>query len=376
MNAHMIILFFEGIVSAASMQHQLQHVSSVTEENNIARGSADEEDGSMGSNSETSYKGTADVHTCLMTYASRLDQVHHPHGRNLGERIRALSKRIESNHGTRPESTVFVVGFGSTGTTSMATALSMVGLTGYHYGPTNKGLQARMCNPSIGLFEDWTYTKDFLADTPLAEIFIDLFVTFPNAKFILTDRPPMSWIPARLKRFTGSNCIVPTQKPCDLGLASDFNTTDLAYLFGSHPDLVKCVVPRDRLFEVNFWEDSSYKMEHMMANLAAFVGRPSSAQSEMPHENQCWGCNKARLVSIGDNTSACPSEKFVASAFQTGDTSRVSLSPDQMGIFMQRAAKEDCELQQEEEYRELPPNERANELSVTIEMAWPAPTHE
>jgi len=357
------------------MKHQLQHVPFVMEQK-LQEAVSMRRMAPLGNNFETLYKDTPDVHACLMTYASRLDNVHHPRGVDLGGRIRALSKRLETSHATRPESTVFVVGFGSTGTTSMATALSMLGLTGEHFGKTNKGLLGRMCNHAGHWtytkdgFEDWNYTKDFLADTPMAEMFIDLFVTFPNAKFILTDRPPMSWVPSRMKRFKGVSA--PTQEPCDLGLASDFNTTDLAYLFGSHPDLVKCVVPRDRLFEVNFWKDSSHKMEHMMADLASFVGRPPPAQSVMSHENGCWGCNRARLVLIGNNTSACPSAKFVASAFQTGDTSRISLSPDQMGVFMQRAAKEDCELQQAEEYRDMPPDERANELSVVVEIARPA----
>jgi len=246
----------------------------------------------------------------------------------------------------------------------MATALRMLGLTGDHFGHANNFLLHRMCNHLS--FEKWAVDQDFVADTPVAEMFIDLFVTFPNAKFILTDRPPMSWIPARLKRFKAT--WPPTQKPCNLGLASAFSTHDLANLFGSHPDLVKCVVPRDRLFKVNFWEDSAYEMEHMFANLASFVGRPKPKHSGTPHDNKGWNSNKVRLVSLGDNTSACPSEKSLVSAFQTGDASRISLSPDQVGIFMQRAAKEDCELQQAHEDLESPLDVRAKDLPIIIEV--------
>merc|ERR1719379_1605374 len=59
---------------------------------------------------------------------------------------------------------------------------------------------------------NFNYTKDYILDSPTAELFLDWYVTFPEAKFILTSRPAKSWAKAAMHK--SGNPMAVLQEPC------------------------------------------------------------------------------------------------------------------------------------------------------------------
>ena len=143
---------------------------------------------------------------CLDTYASQLDTI----ATSLGDEIRA--RRLYVTTEPRAQRVIFGAGFGTTATRSLYSALTIIGLNGEHWGPTNHGLAKILGRDkhtkhdmSVGdatckrnlttMFPGtWHYDQDFLMDTPCAELFMDIFATYPHAKFILTNRPSKEWV--------------------------------------------------------------------------------------------------------------------------------------------------------------------------------------
>merc|ERR1712194_627753 len=117
---------------------------------------------------------------------------------------------------------------------------------------------------------EFKYNKDYILDTPVAELFLDLYWTFPDAKFILTTRPAEGWVKSRIGHHDG-NGAAPLEEPCNIH-RSDFTYQDLAGMFTYHNELVRCVVPKERLFEINVFEDSTEKLQELGTTLALFLG--------------------------------------------------------------------------------------------------------
>merc|ERR1719229_1786182 len=71
---------------------------------------------------------------CLDTYASQLDTI----ATSLGDEIRA--RRLYVTTEPQAQRVIFGAGFGTTATRSLNSALTIIGLKGEHWGPTNHGL--------------------------------------------------------------------------------------------------------------------------------------------------------------------------------------------------------------------------------------------
>jgi hypothetical protein len=221
--------------------------------------------------------------------------------------------------------------------------------------------------------ERWSYTKEYIMDTPVGELFVDFYAVYPNAKFILTNRPAESWVQTRLSNH-GENEFAPVQEPCNQRM-KNYSRLELVSLFKYHAELVRCMVPKDRLLEINVWEDSKDKMANLMQDLADFVGKridiPTWAAVGInateyphgkPHHRNSWSHLRLGLKSMGQlPEDACASEDYVASAFRPSlsrnrvrgadlgvssvdDPYKVPISFGQVGLLIQEAARRDCEV--------------------------------
>merc|ERR1719437_150444 len=75
------------------------------------------------------------------------------------------------------------------------------------------------------------------------------------------------------------------------------------------------MVPKDRLLEINVWEDSRQRQKEFMTNLETFV-KTSKTRRGSPRPNL-----QLALKSMGGQSDeACTSEHHVASAFQNHST--------------------------------------------------------
>ena len=85
-------------------------------------------------------------------------------------------------------------GHGRTGTTSLQTALEMLGLKADHYSKRTMELvhAAEHASPAV----DWSLFEevDAVIDAPIPSVYMELLEAFPKAKFILTVRDPNSWL--------------------------------------------------------------------------------------------------------------------------------------------------------------------------------------
>jgi hypothetical protein len=337
-------------------------------------------------------------------YAKQLDSL----GHLWGDPIRQLPYNKIGWNGSYKQNIILGVGFGTTATRSLQTALYMMGLDGDHYGQEQKyvadyvlgrqdefnHINATKCRQKLramfpgrkpaGRYEvfpkRWSTKADFLLDTPVAELFLDLYATYPNAKYILTTRPAAKWVHARRVGHSKRE-LAPKQEPCREWM-QHYSDKQLEKLFNWHSELVRCMVPKDRLLEINPWEDSPEKQTIFMDELQMFVNT---------FNKTCKHCGRMRgfpkrfsldprrsmklaLKSMGEQPDeACTSEHYVASAFQnrsltdsavllgqkrslTGSdelpaagTHTVSITSNQFGLLMQEAALRDCEVVVEKE---------------------------
>lgn len=290
------------------------------------------------------------ISKCVGSYAAGLDKIH----KNLGDAIRAHP--LIANF-TLQQNIIFGAGFGSTATRSLDTALALIGLQGDHYSDTMAPLRKVLALPSCGLkldhlFRDkktFTHLKEYILDTPMAELFLDFFLTFSEAKFILTTRPADMWTSARSKKIS-PDTYMPRERPCADHLKGK-SFANISYMFSLHSELVRCVVPQDRLFEINVWNDPPDRMEHIMEKLATFT---SKKLSRYPYTASF------KIVSMSDTTRICPSKNIHdrLSSFRQknplqaqeetisvlhGDL-KIKILPSEFGIVMQAAALEGCEI--------------------------------
>lgn len=234
---------------------------------------------------------------CVAAYADGLDAVQ----AGLGDAMRA--------HGLQPSKTsarriVLGAGSGKTATRSLYSALVKLGLKGWHYrqsntrrpaniweeplikllgrqaGPYNATAAAR-CHAELQAYDFTGIPEDveFILDTPTAELFIDLFLAFPEARFLLTTRPAMEWAFKR-QRFRGIE-LAPIQEPCGQHV-EDFSTKSLAQLEELKNRLVTCVVPPERLLTISVFTDPASRIQGLMQEVGAFVGHPLAEDVAFP----------------------------------------------------------------------------------------------
>lgn len=117
---------------------------------------------------------------------------------------------------------------------------------------------------------------DAIFDQPVAEVFLYLLKSFPNAKVILTIQNSSAWADSCIRHHNAST-IIPKQSHCGLlggYLASrfSFNRKELETLYDMQSDLVRCLVPNDNLLELNPIEMSLLGQEELIPRVAKLLG--------------------------------------------------------------------------------------------------------
>lgn len=190
---------------------------------------------------------------------------------------------------------VFGVGSGSTGTMSLKAALTTLGVRTGHAGDKSgmKGWEdvdhfSQVVNMMLMNMRsmlrtyDWSSQvpeeMDALVDTPMNEMFVDLFLAYPQAKFILTTRPSEEWAKIRMD---GPWTYMPMQEPT-LTNQMGFSVELAAQMFDLNNQLIRCAVPQDRLMEIDMFAKPT---DNLMVDLSDFVGaaRPSGVNTTFPH---------------------------------------------------------------------------------------------
>eukprot|EP00928_Gymnodinium_smaydae_P097241 TRINITY_DN8761_c0_g2_i1.p1 TRINITY_DN8761_c0_g2~~TRINITY_DN8761_c0_g2_i1.p1 ORF type:complete len:376 (+),score=30.16 TRINITY_DN8761_c0_g2_i1:103-1128(+) len=225
---------------------------------------------------------------CMVQYINKLNSIRP----SLGDHLRDISytPRITSHRGI-----VISVGSGTTGTRALANALRMLGLNIQHWYDQGDNLEfISAVEEALKLPERQCFAKlneanyvqllkkvGALLDTPASEMFLDLWLVFPKAKFILTTRKSDDWAAKRLKEHPDS--YLPVERPCSLPRFNnkmvsnvtsnfgDFSLIDKQDMFDAHNELVRCTVPKDRLFEFDVFSNPP---DNLMSKLSQFLDLP------------------------------------------------------------------------------------------------------
>ena len=182
------------------------------------------------------------------------------------ETVRWLSSAPEQ----RARPLVLGGGFGSTGTTSLLQALEKIGLVAWHaaYGPAVNSTSPN--DFRLGIMTPWfgagsvdachvrlnaaTYRLPSgvgaIVDRPTAEAFFDFWWANPSATVVLTRRPGRDWVRSRVAKFQRRDAM-PVDRPCGLRLSDARSDDEIVRLLRFHDEAVRCVVPAERLVEVN-----------------------------------------------------------------------------------------------------------------------------
>eukprot|EP00928_Gymnodinium_smaydae_P097239 TRINITY_DN8761_c0_g1_i2.p1 TRINITY_DN8761_c0_g1~~TRINITY_DN8761_c0_g1_i2.p1 ORF type:complete len:281 (+),score=14.58 TRINITY_DN8761_c0_g1_i2:260-1102(+) len=223
------------------------------------------------------FEGT--LRRCMHQYVDRLDSLRPA----LGAHLRDESYPLRNASDRR---IIIDAGFGTTGTKSLMDALKSFGLGVQHW---HKGRHPQFSlaveaafrlprHECIAKVQEADFASlldqvEAVMDTPVAEVFIDLFLSFPNAKFILTTRASKDWASSRVDNH--SNTVMPIERPCGLPRLGEsvgnFSLTDIQELFDAHNDLVRCAVPKHRLYEINVFD---HPADNIMTELSHFLGLP------------------------------------------------------------------------------------------------------
>jgi len=237
-----------------------------------------------------------DVKFCVKQYARSLHGVKP----GLGAFIRDHPLKTKS---TSNKPVIIGAGSGNTGTHSVYNALKSLKLEAWHAAKSktwdarraeiknilhykvakHEGHQQKRheCEKKLRSFDyvQLLNGTDAVVDMPTAEVFLNLFLSFPKAKVILSTRPPRSWVEGRMR--THPSVSPPIQEPCGLQL-QDFTAQELARLYSLNNAFVRCLVPKQQLLEFDLWTDSDTRMSGLMRELAEFVGLQALA-APLPH---------------------------------------------------------------------------------------------
>ena len=195
---------------------------------------------------------------------------------------------------------VIGAGMGTTGTHGLVVALEELGLHGYHYKDARasaneharehklpeflteivEGMLANtsQCHETIENFDfsQLPENVDYVSDTPFTESFLDVYFQFPEAKVVLTTRPSLEWAKSRRKH---GNSPPPVMRPCGLQGLKEYSDEDLAAMLEAYHDLVRCVVPRKNLLELNLFEEGL----NLTSSLTTFLeDRPGPLRPDTP----------------------------------------------------------------------------------------------
>lgn len=247
---------------------------------------------------------------CIAAYAAEADAATPGAAHRLGLR-RFGGLAPPQPHGPA-KSPVLMAGFGTTGTRSVQQFFEQEQLKVHHYrqedapkqfwrevlasvagapvkcGPTHSAMCDRpsgkpdklsdaLCAEQLnkmdfGLAADAGW--DVLADTPIADQFLDFYARSPDSKVILTVRKGADWAKARLADHPHVNA--PVESACGLRM-TDVSPAVAAHLLEAHDALVRCIVPKTHLLEVDVFSSPA----DLPAKLAKFVSLPVTGK--LPH---------------------------------------------------------------------------------------------
>ena len=181
---------------------------------------------------------------------------------------------------------VIGAGVGRTGTYSLKLAINELGLGPCHH------MEAvlHQMDPQVALWRDalaekpnWHAIYDGFAsavDWPTARFFRELNATYPEARFVLTDRDPGTWADsfgATIYRLLGTRQEAPAEMRDWLDMAHEvvlqtgfppgLARAELAARFEAHNAAVKAAIPADRLLV--------YQVRQGWAPLCDFLGVPA-----------------------------------------------------------------------------------------------------
>lgn len=241
---------------------------------------------------------------CVADYAAGLDALRP----GLGDQVREIPLEPRDQDW---RDIVFGVGSGTTATHLADDALTHIGLTGmhwdlndtwthdlvtimgrcahkdalvcrldrheyeYHFG-TFSSAEIKECRDKLNNFPFTSLSNklDYVTDEPIDQLFLHLYLAFPNAKFILSNRPAEDYAEQRHANHTGG--FAPIQDPCGDHVLF-YSKPELAAMLGLHNDLVRCIVPSWRLFEYNLWTDPAERSNEIATKLGKFAGLKWSA---------------------------------------------------------------------------------------------------
>lgn len=279
---------------------------------------------------------------CVQIHADALNQLHEGWGETIIKhplKTQTVSQR----------SVIIGGGMGTTGTKSLHAALKLLGLNVWHAG-RNSTWDARRNDVTyllktgqakeihnfdfVGLLDG----ADGAIDCPTAEVFIDLFLSFPNAKVVLSTRPPQSWAASRLKHHSGT--LVPKQEPfgAQIGSKGFESIETLAKLYQINNDFVRCVVPKQQLLEYDLWADNPDRIRGLLKEIQNFAGGSSDPDVPFPHKQ--FVAQAVRWVDM-DTEEECEAEFDM-------DKEASNLNVDEFGVQMALQATNNCEAELDE----------------------------
>jgi len=104
----------------------------------------------------------------------------------------------------RPNTKIFGVGLSRTGTTSLSSALSILGYNSLH----NPSRMMWLHNDNLGINNYYADGLDALIDTPIPLFYEELDNAYSDSKFILTVRDPEEWAESAKKHFTKTRAMI------------------------------------------------------------------------------------------------------------------------------------------------------------------------
>jgi len=253
--------------------------------------------------------------SCLRSYADGLDEVQ----KGLGDSIRRHPGTVVA---ADPRTIVFGVGSGTTGTRSLTNALHEVIK---HYGLNLKvshwlaspaencewissllnilKSEKEQCMQDLRKFDFTAMSRSVgaILDYPVYELFIDFYLSFPNARWILTTRPSKDW--ASKRKGDHIETPWPMQEPCGRHIKNGTSEKLLSRVFALTNDFIRCVVPSERLLEIDVFSNPA---DSSMKRVRSFLGFPDSEAldlAEFPRNNTTpeKRCDKRSKNSISNS---------------------------------------------------------------------------
>ncbi|OLQ11291.1 hypothetical protein AK812_SmicGene4849 [Symbiodinium microadriaticum] len=202
-------------------------------------------------------------------------------------------------------SVILGAGFGTTATRSLAAFARQLGLAVHHCKQGKRedipefwmrllnitsmqhpnGLDGCLSTvDAMNFSEAFDQGNDLLLDTPMAEHFLDFYAVSPQSKVILTNRNAVDWVKARLQ--WDETMAAPLHSPCGMKLAPMTPET-AKRLYEAHNRLVRCIVPAEKLTEINVFDGSPLDVPALSDFLGK--GRPEFPPLFPRVSDQRWG---------------------------------------------------------------------------------------